>query len=77
MFVFAEMLEAGIDVLMEDRDERPGVLFADMELVGIPHRIVVGDKGLAQSQFEYKHRRDKEPRMIPATVQSVLEAIGK
>jgi prolyl-tRNA synthetase len=60
-----EMLEAGIDVLMDDRDERPGVLFADMELIGIPHRIVLSERGLAAGNAEYKGRRDEKPQDLP------------
>lgn len=56
--------EAGIDVLLDDRDERPGVKFADMELIGIPHRIVIGDKSLANGEFEYKGRRDETAEHI-------------
>ena len=61
----AELLESGIDALFDDRDERPGVMFADMELVGIPHRIVVGERGLAEGQVEYQGRRDAAARGIP------------
>ena len=50
---------------MDDRDERPGVLFADMDLIGIPHRIVVGERGLAAGNAEYKGRRDEKPRDVP------------
>ncbi|MGH8442403.1 MAG: proline--tRNA ligase, partial [Nevskiaceae bacterium] len=71
-----ELAAAGIETLLDDRGTRPGAMFADADLIGIPHRIVVGDKGLAASQFEYKHRRDKAPRMIPATLEAVREAIG-
>ncbi len=74
--LYGELSTAGIEVLLDDRGERPGAMFADADLIGIPHRIVVGDKGLAASQFEYKHRRDKAARMIPATLEAVLEAIG-
>ena len=70
-----ELRAAGIEVLLDDRDERPGVMFADMELIGIPHRIVVGDQGLAEGQFEYKHRRDDKPHMIAATAAAVLELL--
>jgi prolyl-tRNA synthetase len=56
---------AGIDVLMDDRDERPGVLFADMDLIGIPHRVVIGERGLAAGNAEYKGRRDEKPRDLP------------
>jgi len=60
----AKLKADGIDVLLDDRNERPGVMFADMELVGIPHRIVVGDRGLAAGKLEYKGRRDAEAQMI-------------
>ncbi len=54
--LYAELLAAGIDVLLEDRDERPGVLFADMDLLGIPHRLVLSERGLAAGTIEYKGR---------------------
>jgi prolyl-tRNA synthetase len=60
----AELEAAGLEVLLDDRDERPGVMFADMELIGIPHRLVVGDRGLKQGQVEYKGRRDAEAKML-------------
>ena len=55
--LYAELQVAGIEVLFDDRDERPGVMFADMELIGIPHRITVGERALANGEVEYKHRR--------------------
>ncbi len=58
--LYAELQAAGVDVLFEDRDERPGVMFADMELIGIPHRITVGDRALASGEVEYKCRRSGE-----------------
>ncbi|HLD13487.1 MAG TPA: proline--tRNA ligase [Burkholderiales bacterium] len=63
--LYADLTSAGLDVLLDDRDERPGVMFADLDLVGTPHRVVLGDKGLAKSMAEYKGRRDKTPREIP------------
>ena len=63
--LYAEMHEQGLDVLMDDRDERPGVLFADMELIGIPHRIVLSERGLAAGNAEYKGRRDEKPQDLP------------
>ncbi|HEX7219932.1 MAG TPA: proline--tRNA ligase, partial [Burkholderiales bacterium] len=63
--LYAEMQKQGLDVLMDDRDERPGVLFADMELVGIPHRIVLSERGLAAGNAEYKGRRDEKPQDLP------------
>jgi prolyl-tRNA synthetase len=62
---YAELTNAGFDVLLDDRDERPGVIFSDMDLIGIPHRLVVGDKGLAKGVAEYKGRRDAQPSEIP------------
>ncbi len=56
---------AGIEVLMDDRDERPGVLFADMDLIGIPHRVVLSERGLVAGNAEYKGRRDQKPRDLP------------
>jgi prolyl-tRNA synthetase len=63
----AELERAGVDVLLDDRNERPGVKFNDADLLGIPWRVVVGDKGLAQPtpQVEIKHRSEKENRMMP------------
>jgi prolyl-tRNA synthetase len=63
--VYAELTAAGIEVLFDDRDARPGVKFADDELVGIPHRIVIGDKGLDRGVVEYKRRRDGEAAEVP------------
>jgi prolyl-tRNA synthetase len=63
--LYRELLEEGIDVLMDDRDERPGVLFADMELIGIPHRLVLSERGLAAGNAEYKGRRDEKPQDVP------------
>jgi prolyl-tRNA synthetase len=54
--LYAELQAAGVDVLLDDRDERPGVLFADMDLLGIPHRLVISDRGLAAGTIEYKGR---------------------
>jgi prolyl-tRNA synthetase len=61
-----ELIAAGIDVILDDRDERPGVMFADWELIGVPHRIVIGERGLKEGKFEYKGRRDAEATMVPA-----------
>src|SRR6185503_19049748 len=63
--LYQEMAQAGIDLLLDDRDERPGVLFADMELVGIPHRVVLSERGLAAGNAEYKGRRDEKPQEVP------------
>jgi prolyl-tRNA synthetase len=63
--LYAELSAQGIDLLMDDRDERPGVLFADMELIGIPHRLVLSERGLAAGNAEYKGRRDETPQDLP------------
>ena len=58
--LYADLATAGIEVLFDDRQVRPGVMFADSELIGIPHRIVIGDRGLDAGTVEYRHRRDAE-----------------
>jgi prolyl-tRNA synthetase len=64
--LYAELNAAGgIEVLLDDRDERPGVMFADLELIGIPHRIVIGERGLKDGMVEYKGRRDKDAQPVP------------
>jgi prolyl-tRNA synthetase len=66
--LYAELTAAGYEVLLDDRDKKtsPGVKFADMELIGIPHRIVVSDRGLAEGNLEYKNRRDTEAQPVSA-----------
>jgi prolyl-tRNA synthetase len=63
--IYRVLTEAGFEVLLDDRDERPGVMFADMELIGIPHRIVVGERGLKDGLIEYQGRRDRETKKFP------------
>jgi prolyl-tRNA synthetase len=63
--LYRELTDAGISVLLDDRNERPGVMFADMELIGIPHRIVIGDRGLDKGVIEYKSRVAEESAEIP------------
>jgi prolyl-tRNA synthetase len=55
---------AGVEVLLDDRDERPGIMFADAELIGIPHRVVIGERGLKDGKVEHKGRRDREARLV-------------
>lgn len=62
--LYAELQEMGLDVLFDDRDARPGVKFADAELIGIPHRLVISDRGLDAGELEYRHRRDVEARVL-------------
>ena len=64
--LYRDFNAAGIDVLLDDRDARPGVKFADSELLGIPHRIVIGERTLAAGKLEYRHRRETESTEIPA-----------
>ena len=68
----AELIDAGIDVVLDDRGERPGVMFADWELIGVPHRITVGDRGLKENNVEYQHRRDEKATIVPVAVISHL-----
>ena len=77
--LYAAMLAAGIDVILDDRGERPGAMFADWELIGVPHRVVIGDRGLKDGKLEYVGRRDAEATIVPldemlAFVQSKLAA---
>jgi prolyl-tRNA synthetase len=78
--LYAQLRDAGVDVLFDDRKERPGVKFNDMDLIGFPVRVVVGKKGLAEGQVELSLRRDGEKRMVPTTdavsaVQSLIEEL--
>jgi len=62
--LYAELQDLGLDVLLDDRDARPGVKFADAELIGIPHRLVISERGLAAGELEYRHRRDTESQNL-------------
>ena len=73
--LYAELQAAGFDVLLDDRDERPGVKFSDLEINGIPHRIVIGEKGLDAGTFEYKGRRDAES--VNLSKEELLAKIAK
>ena len=61
-----ELESAGVEVLLDDRGERPGVMFADLELIGIPHRVTVGERGLKDGKVEYQGRRDGATTAVPA-----------
>jgi prolyl-tRNA synthetase len=63
--LYQQLRAAGVEVLLDDRNERPGVKFADMELIGIPHRVVIGDRALADGNIEYKSRRGEESQLVP------------
>ena len=62
--LYAELLQVGVDVMLDDRGERPGAMFADWELIGVPHRVTIGDRGLKEGHVEYQHRRDAEPTKV-------------
>ncbi|MBL8513571.1 MAG: proline--tRNA ligase [Betaproteobacteria bacterium] len=65
--VHADLVALGVDVVLDDRGERPGVMFADWELVGVPHRITIGDRGLKEGKVEYQHRRDAASTPVELT----------
>lgn len=71
--LYDALLALGVDVIMDDRGERPGVMFADWELIGVPHRITVGDRGLKEGVIEYQHRRDAESSAI--NIKHIVEHI--
>lgn len=62
--LYAELCAAGVDVVLDDRGERPGVMFADWELIGVPHRVVISERGLQEGQLEYQGRRDSEASKV-------------
>lgn len=64
--LYATLKAQGVDVLLDDREERPGVLLADSELIGYPHRVVIGDRGLKEGKVEYRHRRDEASTEVAA-----------
>lgn len=71
--MYSELVEAGIEVLFDDRKERPGVMFNDMELIGIPHTIVIGERNLDENKVEYKNRRNGEKHLVE--IDKLLEFI--
>jgi prolyl-tRNA synthetase len=77
--LYAELRDAGVDVLLDDRDARPGVKFADAELVGIPHRVVVAERGLEAGTLEYRHRRANENELLPleGALTALLGRLGR
>ncbi len=77
--LYGDLLAAGVDVILDDRGERPGAMFADWELIGVPHRVTIGDRGLKAGEVEYQHRRDGAATSVPvadilALIQSRLSA---
>ncbi|AXK39132.1 proline--tRNA ligase [Crenobacter cavernae] len=77
--LYQELKAKGVDVLLDDREERPGVLLADSELIGIPHRVVIGDRGLKEGKVEYQHRTDAEATPVAAAevLAHVLAKLGQ
>ena len=71
--LYDEVVALGLEVLLDDRDERPGAMFADQELIGIPHRIVVSERGLKENTTEYQRRGEAEAQKL--NLQSVLEQL--
>ena len=63
--LYADLTAAGVDVILDDRNERPGAMFADWELIGVPHRITIGDRTLKEGKVEYQHRRSTESSKVP------------
>jgi prolyl-tRNA synthetase len=77
--LYDELLAAGVDVIVDDRGLRPGAMFADWELIGVPHRVVVGERGLKEGNLEYQGRRDAQATAVPAgeTVRFVKDKLGR
>ncbi len=76
--LYEQLKQAGVEVLFDDRKERPGVMFADIELIGVPHRIVISERGIDAGTFEYKHRRsnDKMDIEIDKVFSTLMDKIG-
>ena len=74
MTLYEALMAAGVDVILDDRGERPGAMFADWELIGVPHRVTIGDRGLKEGHVEYQHRRDAASSQVPvADIASFLK----
>ncbi|MGL5336119.1 MAG: His/Gly/Thr/Pro-type tRNA ligase C-terminal domain-containing protein, partial [Enterovibrio sp.] len=71
--LYTALQNAGIEVLFDDRKERPGVMFSDIELIGVPHSIIIGERSLDEGVVEYKHRRDGEK--VPVKIENALRFI--
>ncbi len=79
--LYAELVRGGVDVILDDRGERPGVMFADWELIGVPHRVTIGDKGLKEGVVEYQHRKEEQATRVAvgeifALLRSRLQSLG-
>jgi prolyl-tRNA synthetase len=77
--LYGELVAAGVDVIVDDRGLRPGAMFADWELIGVPHRVVVGERGLKEGNLEYQGRRDAAATAVPVAdmVSFVKEKLGR
>ncbi|HSR01996.1 MAG TPA: His/Gly/Thr/Pro-type tRNA ligase C-terminal domain-containing protein, partial [Methylophilaceae bacterium] len=73
--IYLDLLNQGLDVLLDDRGERPGVMFAEADLMGIPHRIVIGERGINEGVVEYKGRQDEMAQNVP--MEEVVSFIRK
>ena len=73
--LYQQLRDAGFDVLFDDRKERPGVMFTDMELIGVPHQIVIGERNLDEEMVEYQSRSDRDKQKMP--INSVLEFLNQ
>lgn len=73
--IYASLLEMGIDVILDDRGERPGVMFADWELIGVPHRLVISERSLKESKCEYQGRREAEPILVDSLAAAEVVAV--
>lgn len=74
--LYAQLRAAGVDVILDDRGERPGAMFADWELIGVPHRVTIGDRALKEGQVEYQHRRDSAATKV-ATADILAHVLGR
>ncbi len=70
--LYADLLASGVDVMLDDRNERPGSMFADWELIGVPHRVAIGERGLKEGMVEYQHRRDTAATAVPLADMAAL-----
>ena len=78
--LYEDLKARGVDVILDDRDMRPGVMFADWELIGVPHRVVIGDRGLKEGAVEYADRRNLAEKVMVKTDEAVdflLEKLGR
>lgn len=74
--IYCELIAAGVDALLDDRGLRPGPMFADADLIGVPHRVVIGEKSLANGQYEYKRRDGDKAELIEAGLESLLAKLA-